>query len=65
MGRIALEIDVAKLVQLDRRRFSQRAFRLRELPQQLGDAGGFIVRGLSASPEITTASRHKADRARE
>ncbi len=48
-ARIALEMDEAKLVQLDRLRFSQSAFRLRELPQQLGDAGRLIIKGLLKS----------------
>jgi uncharacterized protein len=45
-ARIALAIDEAKLVQLDRLRFSEPSFRLRELPQQLGDAGRLIIKGL-------------------
>ena len=48
-ARIALAIDEAKLVQLDRLRFSEPAFRLRELPQQLGDAGRLIIKGLLRS----------------
>jgi predicted GTPase len=45
-ARMALELDEAKLVQLDRLRVSARAFRLRELPQQLGEAGRLIIKGL-------------------
>lgn len=45
-ARIALEIDEAKLVQLDRLRFSEPSFRLRELPQQLSDAGRLIIKEL-------------------
>lgn len=45
-ARIALAIDEAKLVQLDRLRFNEPSFRLRELPQQLGDAGRLIIKGL-------------------
>src|SRR5215468_8663467 len=45
-ARIALAIDEAKLVQLDRLRFHEPTFRLRELPQQLGDAGRLIIKGL-------------------
>lgn len=48
-ARIVLEMDEAKLVQLDRLRLSQRPFRLRELPQQLGDAGRLIIKGLFES----------------
>jgi len=45
-ARIALAIDEAKLVQLDRLRFTEPSFRLRELPKQLGDAGRLIIKGL-------------------
>ena len=45
-ARIGLEIDEAKLVQLDRLRFSEPSFRLRELPQQLSDAGRLIIKEL-------------------
>jgi predicted GTPase len=45
-ARIALEIDEAKLVQLDRLRFSEPSFRLRQLPQQLSDAGRLIIKEL-------------------
>jgi uncharacterized protein len=48
-ARIALELDEAKFVQLDRLRVGQRAFSLRELPQQLGDAGRLIIKGLLKS----------------
>jgi len=45
-ARIVLEMDEAKLVQLDRVRLSQPSFRVRELPQQLGEAGRLIIKGL-------------------
>jgi predicted GTPase len=45
-ARIALELDEAKLVQLDRLRVGQSAIRLRELATQLGNAGRMIVRGI-------------------
>src|SRR5262245_21051809 len=48
-ARIALEIDEAKLVQLDRLRFSEPSFRLRELPQQLSDAGRLIIKEMLRS----------------
>jgi len=48
-ARIGLEIDEAKLVQLDRLRFSEPSFRLRELPQQLSDAGRLIIKELLRS----------------
>jgi hypothetical protein len=44
-----LEMDEAKLVQLDRVRLSQPSFRVRELPQQLGEAGRLIIKGLLKS----------------
>jgi uncharacterized protein len=50
-ARIALELDEAKLVQLDRLRVGQRAFNLRELSDQLGNAGRLIVKGLLRSPQ--------------
>jgi hypothetical protein len=36
-------------VQLDRLRFSEPSFRLRELPQQLSDAGRLIIKELLRS----------------
>jgi len=48
-ARIVLEMDEAKLVQLDRVRLSQPSFRVRELPQQLGEAGRLIIKGLLKS----------------
>lgn len=50
-ARIALELDEAKLVQLDRLRVGQHAFSLRELSEQLGNAGRLLVRGLLKSPQ--------------
>jgi len=48
-ARIVLEMDEARLVQLDRLRLSQPAFRVRELPQQLSEAGRLIIKGLLKS----------------
>jgi uncharacterized protein len=45
-ARIALELDEARLVQLDRIRLGQSGLRLRELADQLGGAGRLIVRSL-------------------
>jgi uncharacterized protein len=45
-ARIAVEVDEAKLVQLDRLRLGQRRLNLRELADQLGNAGRFIIKGI-------------------
>jgi uncharacterized protein len=45
-ARIAVEVDEAKLVQLDRLRLGQRGLNLRELADQLGNAGRFIIKGI-------------------
>jgi hypothetical protein len=45
-ARIALELDEAKLVQLDRFRLGQSGIGLRELAAQLGNAGRLIVKGV-------------------
>jgi len=45
-ARIALELDEAKLVQLDRLRLTGQRPSLRELADQLGHAGRFIVTGV-------------------
>jgi predicted GTPase len=45
-ARIALEIDEAKLVQLDRLRISQQRLDLRELAHQFGHAGRIILKGI-------------------
>jgi hypothetical protein len=45
-ARIALELDEAKLAQLDRLRIGQGAFSLTDLPQQLADAGRLIIKSL-------------------
>lgn len=45
-ARIAVELEEAKLVQLDRLRLGEQAIGLRELFQQLGHAGRFVVKGL-------------------
>ena len=42
-GRIAVEIDQAKLVQLDRLLIGGRKLNLRELAGQLGHAGSFVL----------------------
>jgi hypothetical protein len=44
---IALELDEAKLVQLDRLRVGRQGLSLRELAQQLGQAGRFVVQGMA------------------
>jgi predicted GTPase len=45
-ARIAVEVDEAKLVQLDRLRLGQRRLNLHELADQLGNAGRFIIKGI-------------------
>ncbi len=45
-ARIAVELDEAKLVQLDRLRVGQQRLSLRELADQLGHAGRTIVKGI-------------------
>ncbi|HLN07695.1 MAG TPA: GTPase, partial [Xanthobacteraceae bacterium] len=45
-ARIALELDEAKLVQLDRLRLAHAGIRLHELAAQLGNAGRMIVKGI-------------------
>jgi predicted GTPase len=45
-ARIAVELDEAKLVQLDRLRVGQQGLSLRELADQLGHAGRTIVKGI-------------------
>jgi predicted GTPase len=45
-ARIAVELDEAKLVQLDRLRIGQKGLRLRELADQLGRAGRTIISGI-------------------
>jgi len=45
-GRIAGEVDEAKLVQLDRLRLGRQPLSLRELADQLGHAGRIIVKGM-------------------
>jgi uncharacterized protein len=42
-ARIAVELDEAKLVQLDRLRVGRQQLSLRELADQLGNAGRFII----------------------
>jgi uncharacterized protein len=44
-ARIAVELDEAKLVQLDRLRLGRQRLSLRELAHQLGHAGRFIIEG--------------------
>jgi uncharacterized protein len=48
-ARIALELDEARLVQLDRVRLGGQRLSLRELAGQLGHAGRFVVRGIAGS----------------
>jgi uncharacterized protein len=43
---IALQIDEAKLVQLDRLRVGRQGLHLRELASQVGQTGRFLVRGI-------------------
>ena len=43
---IALELDEAKLVQLDRLRVGRQGLNLRELAGQLGHAGRTIIKGI-------------------
>jgi hypothetical protein len=47
-ARIAIDLDEAKLVQLDRLRFGQQPLSLRELANQLGRAGRIIIKGIVA-----------------
>jgi len=49
-ARISVELDEAKLVQLDRLRMGQQRLSLRELADQLGHAGRFIVEGVAKGP---------------
>ncbi|HVZ51339.1 MAG TPA: GTPase [Pseudolabrys sp.] len=50
-ARIAVELEEAKLVQLDRLRLGEQAIDLRELFQQFGRAGRFVVKGLVKTPQ--------------
>ena len=45
-ARIAVELDEAKLVQLDRLRIGQKRLDLREVVDQLGHAGRLIIKGI-------------------
>jgi hypothetical protein len=45
-ARIAVELDEAKLVQLDRLRGGQEGVNLRDLANQLGHAGRLIIKGI-------------------
>jgi hypothetical protein len=45
-ARIAVELDEAKLVQLDRLRVGQEGVNLRDLANQLGHAGRLIIKGI-------------------
>jgi hypothetical protein len=47
---IAAALDEARLVQLDRIRVGQQGFRMRELANQIGNAGRMIVRGIVKPP---------------
>jgi hypothetical protein len=46
-ARIAVELDEARLVQLDRLRVGRQRLGLRELADQLGHAGRFIIEGIA------------------
>jgi predicted GTPase len=46
-ARIALALDEAKLVQLDRLRVDQRAFGMGELADQLANTGRLIIKGIT------------------
>jgi hypothetical protein len=46
-ARIAVELDDARLVQLDRLRIGGQGTSLRELASQLGRAGRFIIEGVA------------------
>jgi predicted GTPase len=48
-ARMAMEIDEAKLVQLDRLRIGRDQLGLRELAAQLGNAGRVVIRGLAGA----------------
>ena len=48
-ARIAVELDEAKLVQLDRLRVGQQGLSLREIADQLGHAGRTIIKGIVKS----------------
>jgi predicted GTPase len=48
-ARMAMEIDEAKLVQLDRLRIGRDQLGLRELAAQLGNAGRVVMRGLAGA----------------
>ena len=45
-ARIALDLDAATLVQLDRLRLGERGFGWREFAGQLGNAGRMIIKGI-------------------
>jgi len=46
---MAMEIDEAKLVQLDRLRIGHDNLGLRELAAQLGNAGRMVIRGIAGA----------------
>jgi hypothetical protein len=46
-ARIAVELDEAKLVQLDRLRIGQKAMNLRTLAEQFGRAGRTIIKAVA------------------
>jgi predicted GTPase len=55
-ARIALELDEAKLAQLDRLRVGRQGLSLRELADQLARAGGTIIKGIvRARPDAGTS----------
>ena len=56
---IALELDEAKLVQLDRLRVGRRGLNLRELAGQLGQAGRFVVQGIVRQQPNVDGDTHR------
>ena len=55
---VARQLDEARLAQLDRIRIGQQGFRMRELADQIGNAGRMIVKGLVEAP-ATEADRQR------
>jgi hypothetical protein len=50
-ARIAVDLDDARLVQLDRLRIGGQRVSLRELANQLGHAGRFIIEGIAKAAD--------------
>jgi predicted GTPase len=55
---LGCQLDEARLAQLDRIRIGQQGFRMRELADQIGNAGRMIVKGLVEAP-ATEADRQR------